>query len=72
MAKHNIVIAVLPHGKYGISSVISVARDMLHSFPNIRIGLLVGIGGGAPSSKHDIRLGDVVVSAAGSNHSGVF
>ena len=24
---------------------------------------MVGIGGGAPSSKHDIRLGDVVVSS---------
>ncbi|KAK3394931.1 nucleoside phosphorylase domain-containing protein [Podospora didyma] len=29
--------------------------------PNGEIGLMVGIGGGAPSSKHDIRL-DVVVS----------
>jgi hypothetical protein len=35
---------------------------MMHSFPNIRIGLLVGVGGGAPSPKHDIRLGDIVVS----------
>ncbi|KAL6791219.1 hypothetical protein GGI42DRAFT_336400, partial [Trichoderma sp. SZMC 28013] len=34
---------------------------MLHSFPNVRIGLMVGIGGGAPTTKHDIRLGDVVV-----------
>jgi nucleoside phosphorylase len=58
---HNVVIAVLPDGEYGISSAASVARDMLHSFPNIRIGLMVGIGGGAPSQKHDIRLGDVVV-----------
>jgi nucleoside phosphorylase len=58
---HNIVIAVLPYGEYGLSSAASVARDMLHSFPNIKIGLMVGIGGGAPSEKHDIRLGDVVV-----------
>ncbi|KAL6896315.1 nucleoside phosphorylase domain-containing protein [Trichoderma evansii] len=58
---HNVVIAVLPNGEYGLSSAASVARDMLHSFPNIRIGLMVGIGGGAPSVKHDIRLGDVVV-----------
>ncbi|KAL7908566.1 purine and uridine phosphorylase [Trichoderma velutinum] len=62
IGKHNVVIAVLPHGEYGISSAASVARDMLHTFPNIRIGLMVGIGGGAPSEKHDIRLGDVVVS----------
>lgn len=59
---HNVVIAVLPDGQYGISSVASVARDMIHSFPNIRVGLMVGIGGCAPSKKHDIRLGDIVVS----------
>ncbi|PKK50765.1 hypothetical protein CI102_4359 [Trichoderma harzianum] len=62
IGKHNVVIAVLPHGEYGLSSAASVARDMLHTFPNIRIGLMVGIGGGAPSEKHDIRLGDVLVS----------
>ena len=61
--KHNVVIDVLPCGEYGISTVTAVARDMLSSFPNVRSGLMVGIGGGAPSQKHDIRLGDVVVSA---------
>jgi nucleoside phosphorylase len=62
MGKHNVVIAVLPKGEYGTPAAASVARDMLHSFPNIRIGLVVGIGGGAPSKTHDIRLGDIVVS----------
>ena len=57
---------------YGISSAASVARDMLHSFPNIRIGLMVGIGGGAPSPKHDIRLGDIIVSAPHGEMGGVF
>src|SRR2546430_15775439 len=70
--KHNVVIAVLPDGEYGISSAASVARDMLHSFPNIRIGLMVDIGGGAPSPKHDIRLGDIVVSVAGNGNGGLF
>jgi len=51
IGKHNAVIAVLPDGEYGTSSAASLARDMLHSFPNIRIGLMVGIGGGAPSQK---------------------
>ena len=72
IGKHNVVISVLPHGEYGISSATGVARDMLHSFPNVRIGLMVGIGGGAPSPKHDIRLGDIVVSAAGTGKGGVF
>ncbi|KAI9772445.1 MAG: hypothetical protein M1840_000648 [Geoglossum simile] len=72
VGKHNVVIAVLPDGEYGISSAASVARDMLHSFPNVRIGLMVGIGGGAPSRKHDIRLGDIVISAPRNGKSGVF
>ncbi|KAL7903775.1 hypothetical protein GGI35DRAFT_291694 [Trichoderma velutinum] len=72
IGKHNVVIAVLPDGEYGIASAAGVARDMLHSFPNIRIGLMVGIGGGAPSTKHDIRLGDIVVSAPRNGNGGVF
>ncbi|RCI16896.1 hypothetical protein L249_2885 [Ophiocordyceps polyrhachis-furcata BCC 54312] len=69
---HNVVIAVLPDGEYGLSSAASVARDLLHSFTSVRVGLMVGIGGGAPSSRHDIRLGDVVVSSSGRGQGGVF
>jgi nucleoside phosphorylase len=72
IGKHKVAIAVLPDGEYGISSATSVARDMLHSFPNIKIGLMVGIGGGAPSAKHDIRLGDIVISAPRDGEAGVF
>ncbi|PSN59255.1 purine and uridine phosphorylase [Corynespora cassiicola Philippines] len=72
IGQHNVVVAVLPEGEYGTSSAAVVARDMLHSFPNVRIGLMVGIGGGAPSSKHDIRLGDIVVSAPRDGKGGVF
>uniref|UniRef100_A0A093VG13 Vegetative incompatibility protein HET-E-1 n=1 Tax=Talaromyces marneffei PM1 TaxID=1077442 RepID=A0A093VG13_TALMA len=49
----------------------SVATNMLNSFPNVRIGLLVGIGGGVPT-KHDIRLGDIVVSVPCEGEGGVF
>lgn len=72
VGRHKVVIAVLPDGEYGLSSAAGVARDMLHSFPNVRIGLMVGIGGGAPSRKHDIRLGDVVVSASHAGNPSVF
>lgn len=68
---HCVVIAVLPRGEYGLVSAASVARDMLHTFPNIRVGLMIGIGGGAPSPRHDIRLGDVVVSSPGGGKTGV-
>ena len=72
VGKHNVVIAVLPDGEYGTSSAASVARDMLHGFPNVRIGLIVGIGGGALSRKRDIRLGDIVVSISRDGKGGVF
>ncbi|KAN0076607.1 hypothetical protein V8E54_006749 [Elaphomyces granulatus] len=59
---HNIVIACLPSGVYGTVSAATVAANMRTTFPSIRFGLMVGIGGGVPSTNDDIRLGDVVVS----------
>lgn len=56
---HNIVIACLPKGRYGTNSAATIATKMLSSFPSIKFGLLVGIGGGIPSR---VRLGDVVIS----------
>jgi len=58
--KHNIVIACLPEGVYGTNAAATVVSRMLSTFPSIRFGLMVGIGGGIPD--HDVRLGDVVVS----------
>ncbi|KAL3429112.1 hypothetical protein BDV09DRAFT_203300 [Aspergillus tetrazonus] len=72
IAEHNVVIAVLPDGEYGTAAAATVATNIQNSFPNIRIGLLVGIGGGVPSERHDIRLGDVVVSAPRDGKGGVF
>lgn len=65
IGKHNVVIASLPPRG---TSVATVARDMMLSFPNVRIALMVGIGGGVPSKNHDIRLGDIVVSAPEDGH----
>ncbi|KAG9757778.1 purine and uridine phosphorylase, partial [Aureobasidium melanogenum] len=72
MKGHNVVIAVLPDGEYGQTSATSVVKDMLASFPNIRIGLMVGIGGGAPTAQNDIRLGDIVVSSPQNGTGGVY
>ncbi|KAK2063232.1 ankyrin repeat protein [Colletotrichum caudatum] len=71
MGRHNVVIAVMPKKEYGIAAAATVARDMVHSFPNVRIGLMVGVGGGAPSKQNDIRLGDVVVGSRGAGNGGV-
>ncbi|KAI9898851.1 hypothetical protein N3K66_005312 [Trichothecium roseum] len=62
IGKHEVVITCLPYVSSGPPSVNRVVKDLLRSFPNLRFGLFVGIGGGAPSQRHDIRLGDVVVS----------
>ena len=72
MCSHNVVIAVLPDGEYGTASAATVATNMLSTFYNVRIGFLVGIGGGVPSERHDIRLGDIVVSAPYNGPGGVF
>ncbi|CVK99036.1 related to nucleoside phosphorylase [Fusarium proliferatum] len=69
---HMVVVAVMPNGQYGTASAATVAKDMVRSFRNIRFGLMVGIGGGAPTKDHDIRLGDVVVSSPTAGQSGVF
>lgn len=72
IGEHNVVIAVLPDGEYGTASAANVATNMLNSFHNVKIGLMVGIGGGVPSERHDIRLGDIVVSAPRGGEGGVF
>jgi nucleoside phosphorylase len=64
IGRRNIVMASLPKGEYGTTTAATVARDMLHSFPNIRIRMMVGIGGGAPSKAYDVRLGVVVVNSS--------
>ncbi|KAH8660527.1 hypothetical protein BX600DRAFT_438741 [Xylariales sp. PMI_506] len=68
---HNVVIACLPMGMIGIASAASVARGLVNRFPNVKVGLMVGIGGGVPSGTVDVRLGDVVVSQPGNGNGGV-
>ncbi len=62
IGEHNVVLAGLPAGQTGIAPATAVAMQMKFSFPAIRFGLMVGIGGGVPSKDADIRLGDIVVS----------
>ncbi|KAF4169459.1 hypothetical protein CNMCM6936_008151 [Aspergillus lentulus] len=68
---HYIVIACLPDGIYGTISASTVMAHMVSTFPRIQFGLMVGIGGGVPSTSNDIRLGDVVVSKPVGRYSGV-
>ncbi|KAK1781062.1 hypothetical protein QBC45DRAFT_449553 [Copromyces sp. CBS 386.78] len=69
---HNIVIACLPEGFTGTNTAATVVKEMLRTFPSIRFGLMVGIGGGIPNiPDHDVRLGDVVVSVPQDTYGGV-
>lgn len=72
---HNVVIASLPAGRYGVTPAAMAAAHMLSSFPAIKFGLMVGIGGGIPDvdgdGERDIRLGDVVVSQPSGSYGGV-
>ena len=52
----------MPIGKIGNNSAATVATWTIARFRWLRFGLLVGIGGGVPTDKIDIRLGDAVVS----------
>ena len=71
MGKHNVVIASLPAGMMGTSPAAVAATQMQSDFRSIQIRLLVGIGGGAPSAKSDVRLGDVVISQPHMGRGGV-
>lgn len=73
IGQHNIVIASLPAGRYGTVSAAGTAHAMQASLPDVRFGLLVGIGAGIPRIEDgiDVRLGDVVVSTPRGRSPGV-
>ncbi|KAF2185997.1 hypothetical protein K469DRAFT_574669 [Zopfia rhizophila CBS 207.26] len=71
IGSHNVVLACLPAGVTGTTSAAVVANQMRSDFTSIRFGLMVGVGGGVPSTKTDIRLGDVVISKPEGRSGGV-
>jgi len=46
-------------------------KSMQNTFPNLRFGLMVGIGAGIPSDENDIRFGDIAVSMPSEKTRGV-
>ena len=71
IGRHNVVLACLPKGQIGTNAAAVVATRMQSAFPAVRFGLMVGIGGGVPSSVNDVRLGDVVIGTPQGNLGGV-
>ena len=67
VGSHNIVIACLPLSHPGTTSAARMAEFLPTSFPNMRLYLFVGVGGGIPrnppdpDASQDVHLGDVVV-----------
>ncbi len=68
IGRHNVVVACLPKGETGNNNSATVAARMTSTFPSIKFGLMVGIGGGVPKL---VRLGDVVVSIPTDGFGGV-
>ncbi|KAF5649887.1 hypothetical protein F25303_4574 [Fusarium sp. NRRL 25303] len=58
---HYVVINRPRHGWSGQLPASKIVNGMKSTFPGMRFWLLVGIGGGVPSQKADVRLGDVVL-----------
>lgn len=71
IGEHNVAMACISGGKMGTGPAAIVAENMRRTFKNIRFALLVGIGGGVPNEKKDIRLGDVVVSYPSGTYTGI-
>lgn len=77
MAGHNVAIVTTPVGQRMNVTSAKIAASMVNTFPNLKIVLLVGIGGGVPDIPHvdnplkDIHLGDVVIGCATDGKSAV-
>lgn len=65
---HNVVIVGLPKGRIGTNDSAAVITRMASTFPNIKFGMMVGVGGGIPDKT---RLGDVVICSALGTSAGV-
>ena len=69
IGKHNVAISCLP--EYGVVSAAVAAKSTQNTFPRLKFGLMIGVGGSIPSDGNDIRLGDIVVSLPTGEHGGV-
>ncbi|KAH7304549.1 hypothetical protein B0I35DRAFT_149874 [Stachybotrys elegans] len=71
LAGHNVVIATCPPGMTGNVNAGRVTGSMFKTFTNLRMAVLVGIGGGIPRAHEsddpteNVHLGDVVVGWPG-------
>ena len=65
--KPHCAVIALP-AREGTRFAAAATTDMLRSFPDIRVVIMCGIGGGVPAPanpRRDVRLGDIVVATEG-------
>ncbi|KAG8421867.1 hypothetical protein J3458_003704 [Metarhizium acridum] len=60
IGQHCVVVA--QPNDMGKVNASNISAHVTNVFPNVRLALMVGIGGGIPGGEKDIRLGDVAVS----------
>ncbi|KAK2732019.1 hypothetical protein FQN55_004280 [Onygenales sp. PD_40] len=68
---HNVVVAYSNSGMRGQTSAANVAAQLYAKYTSVRFSPMVGIAGGEPDTKENIRLGDVVVSKSKADWPGV-
>lgn len=68
---HNVVVAYPNPALSALTSRADVVTQLHASYKSLRFHLMVGIAGGVPNTKEDIRLGDVVVSRSTAGRPGI-
>ncbi|KAL3448368.1 hypothetical protein BJX65DRAFT_307228 [Aspergillus insuetus] len=68
---HNVALVMAFAEQDRVSQIASLSIDLELLFPNIRVSMIISVGGGIPSEEHDVRLGDVVVSTPDREYGGV-
>ncbi|PSN60866.1 hypothetical protein BS50DRAFT_505757, partial [Corynespora cassiicola Philippines] len=69
---YNIIIAVLPKSKYSILFIVVIIKNILYSFFNIKIKLIVSISSGALIFKYNIYLNNIIVSTFYNKKNSIF
>ncbi|KAF3312508.1 hypothetical protein TWF173_007118 [Orbilia oligospora] len=64
-------ICAIPIEIEAARKILDITHPKLKTFKRLRFGLMIGVGGGAPSPFNDIRLGDIVVSQPTGRSGGV-
>ncbi|KAF2193666.1 hypothetical protein K469DRAFT_550098, partial [Zopfia rhizophila CBS 207.26] len=70
--KHNVVIIILSNRKYSILTAASVTRDIVYSFLNIKVSLIVSISNSTLIKANNIYFSNIIISSFYNRNSGVF